>query len=128
MQFFLLKRKDKLSHWLVYFSEDEESKVEKYKALLLGENDDGDKQKDKKKKPHSKGSRAEEDGGADGNMEMTFADKSVEEAEAKQREFEGMTPWEQYLHKRKLKKEAKRLKRSQQVWPLTQLFSVSIWA
>ena len=118
-----------MSHWLVYFSEDEESKVEKYKALLLGGNDDGDKQEDKKKKQHSKGSRAE-DGGADGNMEMTFADKSVEEAEAKQREFEGMTPWEQYLHKRKLKKEAKRLKRSQQVWPLTQLFfiSVSIWA
>ena len=84
--------------------EDDESRVEKYKALLLGGGGDSNAQK----KSGKSSERQEE-----GNMEMTFADKSKLGEEEKQKEFEGMTPWEQYLHKRKEKKKAKRLMKTQ---------------
>jgi len=84
--------------------EDDESRVERYKALLLG-GDTGDTSA-----PGGKSKKQASKKKSDGiNMEMTFADTSKAEAEHKQKEFEGMTPWEQYLHKKKEKRKSKKL-------------------
>jgi len=84
-------------------SEDEEEKVAKYKALLadIRQAEGGSK-------------KAKEDRDNEGNMEMTFADSSKFDEDRKQKEFEKMTPWEQYLHKKSEKRKAKRLQREEE--------------
>jgi hypothetical protein len=80
--------------------DDEEDVIAKYRALLGGID------------PSSNDKKAADDESDDeeGGMEMTFVPEAHKKRVTKEMEVEKMTPWEQYLHKKKEKRKEKRTK------------------
>jgi hypothetical protein len=80
--------------------QDDEDVIAKYRALLGGI----DPSKNDKEEA------ADESAYEEGGMEMTFVPQAHKKKVIKQIEVEKLTPWEQYLHKKKEKRKEKRTK------------------